>query len=204
MDRVLLVGLIKIELPDHTIRLCDGGFLDVGDEEYSSRDTTFGTIEKVESLEEGVGDEVPAGKLTLLLPSTGAAAALSAPGMQGSRMRFYIAEVDEATGSIVGELDLQADMQADQTIFRAGRGVRKLDMTFVSKLERLFAINEGNTLSPRAHKIVWPDELGEDNATGLSESVAWGVESAPRGSSYSGGGFPGWGGGNLQDFANAY
>jgi hypothetical protein len=77
-------------------------------------------------------------------------------------------------------------------------------MMFVSRLERLFSINEGNSLSPRFHKTVWPGELGEDNATGVGVAVAWGVEGAPRGSTYSGGGVPGWGGTDLQDFMNAY
>jgi hypothetical protein len=204
MDRILFVGLVKIELPDHTILLCDGGFLIVDGEEYSSSDPYFGTIEKLESLEEGVGDEVPAGRLTFLPKSTAAAADLSAPGMQGSRVRFYIAEVDEATGTVIGTPDLRADMQTDQTILRTGRGIRKLEMMFVSRLERLFSINEGNSLSPRFHKTVWPGELGEDNATGVGVAVAWGVEGAPRGSTYSGGGVPGWGGTDLQDFMNAY
>jgi hypothetical protein len=201
MDRILLAGLIKIELPGKTILLCDGGFLDIDGEEYSSSDDDFGTIEKVEALEEGVGDDVPAGRLTFLPKDTTAAATLSAPGMQGSRMRFYTAEVDEQTGMVIGVPDLQADMQADQTIFRVGRGTRKLDMTFVSRIERIFAVDEGNSLNPVFHKTVWPGELGEDNATGLSETVAWGVESPPRGSSYPSG-IPGWGGTGLQDFAN--
>jgi hypothetical protein len=83
MDRILFVGLVKIELPDHTILLCDGGFLIVDGEEYSSSDPYFGTIEKLESLEEGVGDEVPAGRLTFLPKSTAAAADLSGAGHAG-------------------------------------------------------------------------------------------------------------------------
>lgn len=203
MDRVLLVGLIKIELPSRTLRLCDGGFLNVGAEQYSSSDADFGTIGGVESLEEGVGDEVPAGRLTFLPQSNAAAVTLSAPTMQGSRMRFWIAEVDEATGTIVGTPDLQADMQLDLTTLVVGRGTRRLDMNFVSRLERLFKINEGNSLNPRFHKTVWPGELGEDNATGLSQTVAWGVESPPRGSSQPVNA-PGWGGTDLQEIMNAY
>lgn len=201
MDRILLCGLLKIELPSHTIRLCDGGFLKVGAEDYASSDQYFGTIGGLEALSEGVGDEVPGCKVTFLPDSTAAAATLSAPGMQGSRIRFWIAEVDPDTGLVIGTPDQQADMQADRTILKIGRGSRMLEMDMVSRAERLFVKNEGNYLSPEFHKSVWPGETGEDNATGLGTSVAWGVEGPPRGSNYAIGGGGASGGGA---FYNGY
>jgi hypothetical protein len=184
MDRILLCGLLKIELPAHTIRLCDGGFLTFGGEDYASSDQYFGTIGGLEALSEGVGDEVPGSRLTFLPDSNAAAATLSAPGMQGSRIRFWIAEVDPDTGLVIGTPDQQADMQVDRTVLKIGRGTRSLEMDMVSRAERLFVQNEGNSLSPEFHKSVWPGETGEDNATGLGTTVAWGVEGPPRGSSY--------------------
>lgn len=176
MDRVLLVGLMKMELRDtRTIRLCDGGFVVFDSETYRAADDTFGTIGRMDEFEEGVGDEVPAFRLTFLPASGAAVASLSAPGMQGSRTRFWIAEVNPDTGVIVGTPDLMGDMQIDRTILRIGKGKRELDIEFTSTAERLFSINTGNTLSPTFHKYVNPGELGEDNATGLEIAVAWGV-----------------------------
>jgi hypothetical protein len=69
----------------------------------------------------------------------------------------------------------------------------------VSLAEKLFERNIGNSMNSSWHKYVNPGELGQDNATGLTGSVAWGVESAPGGGTTRGGG----GGGNpggLGDF----
>jgi hypothetical protein len=190
MDRIWLTGLMEMQLRDgRTIRLCDGGFVVVDGNLYKSADDTFGTIGSMEGFREGVGDSVPAFKLTFLPASTAAAADISAPGMQGSITRFYIAEVDAGTGLVIGTPDLMFDGQIDQTVLRIGRGRRELDIDFVSTAERLFSINEGNSLNPRFHKLVNPGELGEDNATGLGVSVAWGIEAQQNmtANSYGGG-----------------
>ena len=177
MDIIGLTGLMRMELRDgRVIRLCDGGFIRLGSELFMSSDDTFGVIGSMETFAEGVGDEVPAFKLTFLPASTAAAGDLSAPGMQGSRTRFYIAEYDPNTGVVIGEPDQQFDGQIDRTLLRIGRGKRELDIEFVSTSERLFTLNEGNSLNPRFHKLVNPGEKGEDNATGLGIGRAWGTE----------------------------
>lgn len=184
MDRVLLSGLMKIELRDgRIIRLCDGGFVLWGEEIYRSSDTQFGMIGAMQAMEEGVGDEVPAFQITFLPVSTAAAADLSAPGMQGSRVRIWIAEINPDSGLIIGTPDLQFDGMIDRTVLRVGVRKRELDIEFVSTSERLFTIVEGNTLSAAFHKSVYPGELGEDNATGLGVGVAWGAEAQPGGNS---------------------
>ncbi|KKW92247.1 hypothetical protein [Sphingobium chungbukense] len=184
MDRVILSGLMKIELRDgRIIRLCDGGFVLWGAEIFRSSDTQFGMIGSMQALEEGVGDEVPAFQLTFLPVSTTAAADLSAPGMQGSRARIWIAEINPDSGLPVGTPDLQFDGMIDRTVLRVGLRKRELDIEFVSYSERLFTIVEGNTLAANFHKSVYPGELGEDNATGLGVGVAWGTEAQPGGNS---------------------
>jgi len=178
MERVLLTGFMKMELRDgRTVRLCDGNFFFVDGELYQSSDPVFGTIGSMDVFKEGVGDEVPNFRMTFLPANTAAAAALSAPGMQGSRVRFWIAELDMDTGAVLGTPDLQFDGQIDRTILRIGRGKRELDMELVSTAARMLALNEGNTLNPRFHKLINPGEKGEDNATGLGIGVAWGTES---------------------------
>jgi hypothetical protein len=186
MDRILLAGLMKIELRDtRVIRLCDGGFIDFGAERYRSSDATFGVFGALESYSEGVGEEVPAFRMTLLPPSSSAAADLSSPGMQGSRARFWTAEVDPDLGTVIGTPDLQFDGMIDQTVLSFGMRRLELDVTFVPRAERLFSRNEGNSLNPSFHKRVNPGELGEDNATGIGIGVAWGVE-AQNGGAYAG------------------
>jgi hypothetical protein len=199
LDKQLLVGLAKIELPAYTMRLCDGGFVYFNAEKYTSADASFGSIASLDAFEEQSGDEAPGGKLTFLPKDTAAAATLSQPTYQGSRIRFWLARVVEATG-IIAESELVADMELDTTTLRVGRSSRILEMEFISTAERLFNISDGNVLSPRFHKSVWAGELGLDNATGIPLTVAWGVKGPPRGtaasgSSAGGGGSGGAGGG---------
>lgn len=201
MRAVGLVGLCKIELPAATIRLTDGGFIQWGGELFVSKDSVFGTIASIDELSEGIEAEVPALDMSMIPSSTAAAADLSQPGFQRSRVRFWLAEFDRQTGLLDGTPDLLFDGQIDQTTFRAGREARELTMTIVSTAERLFELNIGNSLSPSFHKSIWPGETGHDNATGLGKPVAWGVEAPPSTSAgyYGGGGFYSSGGGRGAD-----
>lgn len=183
MQTIGLIGLLKIELPDATMRLCDGGFVEFDGETYTSVDPTFGTIASLQALTEGVGEEIPALELSLNPAGDSAPADLSQPGFQRSTVRLWIGEYDVDAGTLTGDPDLLFFGQIDQTVLRIGRSVRDLAMTIVSPLERLFLRNEGNSLSPVFHKSVWPGETGHDNATGLTVAVAWGVESSSGASS---------------------
>lgn len=173
------VGLLKIEFPTRTVRLCDGGFFNWGGETYRAADDVFGTIGSIEELSEGVGDEVPALELVLNVPIETAPGNLVQPGFQNSRVRLWLAQYNPASGAIVGTPRQLFEGQVDQPTLRIGRGRRELQISVVSKLERLFRRNIGNSLNATFHKSVWPGETGEDNATGLSRAVAWGVESPP-------------------------
>lgn len=194
MERIGLTGLLKIELPEHTVLLCDGGFKIWNGDTFRGRDPVFGVIASVEGLEEGVGDEIPALELELAPPTDTAPAELSQPGFQRSSVQFWVAEFDPDTDQIIGTPQLEFLGQIDQTSLRVGRAERTLATTIVSTGERAFARNIGNSLSPAFHKKLFPGELGHDNASGLKVSTAWGVESPPRATG-SGGGAGGGSGG---------
>lgn len=191
---VAITGLLRIAFPTRTVLLCDGGFITWGGETYQSRDAVFGNIASLESLSEGIGDEVPALQLTLQPPGTTPAADLSQPGFQQAAVRLWVAEYDVAIGQVTGTPDLAFVGQVDQTSIRVGRGERALQITVVSTAERLFERNIGNTLSPAFHKSIWgPGELGHDNAIGLKLPIAWGVAAPVRAGGGAGGGFGGSG-----------
>ena len=189
MKQIALTGLLRIELPDRTLRYCDGGFFKFNGETYRSFDDVFGTVGTVEAVKEGIGDIVPAVNMTLLIPDASGVADVSKPGNQKSRVVFTIAEYDVETG-LIQSSNKQFDGQLDQTVFVISRDRKELGITVVSLAERLFEGNIGNTLNSTFHKSVWPGEKGHDNATGLTVDVAWGVES-PRRNGGGGGGFRG-------------
>ena len=94
MDVVTLAGLVKLELRSGTtVRWCDGGVTTHAGESYAAHHAVFGSIAAIEAMTDGIGDEVPALKLTLFPAVAAAAAELAVPGNQGSRLRLWIAEV---------------------------------------------------------------------------------------------------------------
>lgn len=190
MDSICLSGLVEITLTDTTLRLCDGGFVKWGADIFDCEDEIFGSIGGMEGIEEGVGDELPALRMTFLPASVASAAELSRPEYQGCRVRMWIAEVDPSTAEVIGDPSLEFDGQVDMTELVNDIGSRALEMDIVPSAERLFLINEGNTLSPRFHKSVYPGELGEDNAIGVGVGIAWGtaLPSQTYGHGYGGGG----------------
>jgi len=202
---LLLAGLVEMVLPSRTVRICDGGFVNwPGVGLFTSQDSAFGTIESVESISEGLGDDAPGGRLTLLPVSTADASALFQSNAQGSLIRFWLAEVDRQTGLMVGTPDLKFIGMLDSIKLSLGMRERKVEVEFVATAERLFLVREGNVLSPRFHQMAWPGENGFNNATGNSTQVPWGVTGPPRGSSYYYGGYGGGGGGGGGLGLNAY
>lgn len=182
------MGLLEIELPTHTIRVCEGGFIRWGANTFRSSDPVFGPLGSVGELSEGVGEEVPVFELTFLPPGTTPPAQLSQPGYQASPARFWLADYNVASGVLVGTPELQFEGELDQCAIEFGAQQRVVEMTVVSASARLLERNIGNSLNPSWHRSIWPGETGHDQATGLGRQVAWGVEGVRGGSSGGGGG----------------
>lgn len=175
-ELLLMTALLEIELPDHTIRLTDGGFVDwPARGMFSASDDVFGTIESADGVSEGISDEAPGGGLILLPPDLTAAGDLFQVDAQGSPVRLWAAAVNRETGLLIGDPELLFDGLIDTLTVSAGKGTRKVEMQFVSSAERLFLIMEGLALSPRWHQNIWPGEKGLNHATGVGVQVPWGV-----------------------------
>lgn len=180
MNRYLLAGLLQVDLPAHTVRLCDGGSLDWDGDTFTARDSVFGVVQGLTTISEAVGNQLPTFTLSFLPPEAVASADLIDKTFQGSRLRIWTAEVDEDTGLITGDPDLEADMIIDVPTLRWENGVRILEVDCVSAWQRLFDFNEGNFLDGPSHKRIYPSEQGLDNVTGVATTFAWGT-AGPRG-----------------------
>lgn len=198
-DRIMIAAVMKVELPAHTARISEGGVLVVGGETFTSADSVLGTPSSFESLNEGVGDEAPALAITLNPPSGVASSILNDPAVANSRIRIWIAEIDEDDGTEIGDAEQITDLIIDNPLLKFENNARLLEFSCVSYAERLFLTNQGNSLSPSFHEQIWPGEKGLANASGVGRSVAWGASAAPRGSSTAGagGGGGGFGGGGV-------
>ena len=173
---ITLAALMQIELPMRTIRMTDGGFVYWDGHKYDCFDEDFGTIAGAEAFEEKTGDEAPGGKLIFYPPSSAAAASLSQPEYQGSRLRFWLAEIDPQTGTVTGTPELTADLALDTVTLKAGKGTRAAEMEFESAAKRLFMVLRGQALNDRFHQSCYPGEKGMANATGMPRSTPWGAK----------------------------
>jgi hypothetical protein len=187
VDRITLCGLIKVEFPTYTVLISDGGFVEYNGDTYESADAEFGVISGFEVSGTGP-DQAPGGKITFLTPSADAAAQLVSPGFQTSKLSIWLAEVNEATATVIGTPTILTLAQLDRGVVSETMRSREVALEFVSLGERLMTINEGNSLNGTFHKRIFPSELGLDNAIGMSVTVAWGAEAPPRGVT-GGGGF---------------
>lgn len=191
MNRVILGALVRVDLPDHTAYLTDGGYVVVSSQGYSSEDSVLGVVDTFQALTEGVGDEAPAGVLSFLPPDGVASSALIDPTSQGARVRVSIVEVDPDTGEPVDDPEQLADWIIDSPEMVFTEEGRRLDLNCVANAERLFQVNQGNCLSPTFHQRIYPGETGLRNASGVSRTVAWAVNSPPRGTTSGMGGSDG-------------
>jgi hypothetical protein len=180
-QRILLAGLLKVELPGHTARLCDGGSVWFEDELYTARDELLGVLDTAEALTEGVGDEAPAASLIFLPPDSAPAAALNSGANQGARIRAYLVEIDADTGLVIGPGEQLADWIVDYPALTIGEEKRELELACVSSGDRLFQVDRGNSLSPTFHEGIYPGEAGLREASGVSSTFAWGTASPARG-----------------------
>lgn len=198
-DTPLIFGAIKIELPSHTIRLLDGaGVVAFNSETFTGRDDVFGTLEAIDVLSDGVGDEAPALRITLSPSNDAAAATLADPTMQGSAVSLWLGAVDRSTGAVIPDPLLLFFGEVDQPTLTVGKSVRTIEYECVSSFERLFDVDEGMRLADSFHKMVWPGETGLAHVTGITKKIYWGslgpTSSMTVGSSNSGGAFGGGGG----------
>jgi len=183
-----LVGLLKIELPDRDVRLCDGGFITFNSELYTSIDSVLGSIASIDSMDEGGDGAIPALDFSFSPPGPVAISALTAGALQRSDVYLWLAEYDVATNLVVGTPDLLFIGQLDQPSIRASATEYNISISCVSKAEWFFERDIGNGLSATFHKEIYPGETGHDNAAGLVVRQAWGTESPPAAGGYRGGG----------------
>lgn len=180
-QRIILAGFLLWNTPAGDVRLVDGGTLAFNGEQYRASHPVFGAISDFQPINEGVGDEAPAGTLTFSPAPDADPSVINSPDLQGSRIRMWIGEIDGDTGTLTGPPDLMFDSVVDVTRLKLGRGSRQLEVDIVSRAERLFLVNEGNVLSGEFHRSIYAGERGLDNAVAVSTTVAWGVTSQPRG-----------------------
>ncbi len=188
-DAPLVFGAVSIDLPGASVNLLDGaGMLTFAGRTFVGQDDTYGVISDVEDLTDGTGDSAPAFALTLIPSGDASAAALAAPGMQGSPVMVWMGAVNKQTGVPIPDPHLVFIGELDVPTLKADEDGRTLDYEVVSVFERLFEDDESARLSDGFHQSIFPGELGYKFVTGVAQPVYWGVAGTPSAvTTYSGG-----------------
>ena len=191
-----IVGLLRMNLPDHTVRMCDGGFIEFEGVNYTAKDSYLGSLVSVGAMSEGMGTSLPVLDLSFNPPSGSSITLLSVAAMQKSEVRLWVGEYDES--GIVGTPELRFLGFVDQPQIKATRSEFQVSFSVVPNAEWLFERDTGNALSASFQKFLYAGDTGHDQATGLGVEAAWGIAGVPQ----SGGAMTG-GGGYLGTTMNA-
>jgi len=184
--RALVLAFCQMDLKDgRTVGLLTGsGEIKWQNVIFRGRDDVFGTIAAIDPPSDGYGDEAPGMSFTLIPGDTSAAADLSSPAMQGSRVRWWIACLDD-NGFVIANPWLWFEGSLDVPELTLDASARELEIALVSEMEKLFMEEEGRRLSEASHLEVWPGERGFRYMSGLSRSIMWGPGDRPPGLVYS-------------------
>lgn len=194
-DRCIWFVAAKADLPGGvTVRILDAaGEVTWSEGTFTGVDPLFGTINNIENISDGVGDQAPQLNISFLPADDADAAALTNPAYQGSRLRLWLGALNVSTKAVVLDPLLMFDGEIDQPRLEIDASQRGVDMDCVSSFEKLFTDDEGIRLSPANHKEVWPGETGLDDITGIVKQVIWGpgsklTSASPSSSGIGGGG----------------
>ena len=166
--------------PNFALRLLDGaGVLTLFGNTFVGSDQTYGALMSIDSFSDGVGDDAPTMKVTLLPPNNTSMADLAAADVQGSQVSLWVGLVNPATGLPVSDPDLRFIGSVDVPTIQIDKNSKTLELACISSFEQFFRDDEGVRLSDAWHQSVWPGELGLQFVSGVQLQMPWGAD-APR------------------------
>jgi hypothetical protein len=174
-DRPLLFGCVEINLPGYDVLLLDGAAqLMIGSRKFVGRDQTYGVLDTLKGLGDGLGDKAPSVTMGLKVPLSTSLAALLDPAVQGSAVTISFGAIDPWTGLAVSLPKTLLSGELDVPTVTWDANTRDLEYKITTDADRLFATEEGNRLSDSWHQGVWPGELGLAFVTDVETTVPWG------------------------------
>lgn len=182
MDSALLAGLsaaspttvllFRATLPDHEIRLTDGGFVVWAGDLFDGRDEVYGTLGSVEEIEDGADGQATRCAITVLPPSAVAMAQLASPLVQGAPITVHLGAVDRQTGLMIGVPDLLFRGELDYGRLGVGDSW-SLVLECGTEEARQLELNADQRLSDSYHKAIWTGERGLENVTAVKRKIHW-------------------------------
>lgn len=206
MDATLKAGLqgaapttftaVRFDLPGDpvvTVRLCSGGIVAFDSQTFASVDATWGTLDRVEIISDGVETSRTTARLAFLIPNADALASILNLSAQGAPIKVWQGAINRATGAALGNTaELLFEGVIDGGTLLIDQDTRQAIITCTTRSEYQQHAGEEWRLSGAFHKEIWPGELGLDFYN-RPDRVFWRTAS-PRGVIGYGGGGIGSGG----------
>lgn len=166
-----IVHLVTVVLPAATIRWTDGGFVKWGDDFYRAKDATYGVLDSIGEIVDGVDDDASPVEIGIIPPSLESLDDLIAADAQGGVVTIHIGAVDETTGLLIGEPYRLHRGRLDRPVVNMGA------MTLTYEILTAEALglepNEDQRQSDAFHQSIWPGERGYEHQTEGSKKVYW-------------------------------
>lgn len=166
-----IAHLVTVELPEHTIRWTDGGFVRWGADVYRARDARFGVLSSIGEIVDGVDDDASPVEIRVIPPTLESLDDLIASDAQGGVVTIHLAGVDEETGALIGEPYRLHRGRLDRPIVAIGAMILTYEILTAEALG--LEPSEDQRLNDAFHQSVWPGERGYEHQTDGTKKVYW-------------------------------
>lgn len=170
--------LVRLDMAGGPICLTDGGFVvfDAGEGEgpegYTSHHPVYGSLDTVGAIKDGAEAQTTRIDISVLPVSDVAAAALSSPTTQGTRIQWWEGAIDPNSGLLIGVPELKFDGEIDKARFQVSDSW-SLTLECGTQAERQLEPNADWRLNNAFHTLVWPGERGMAFVDGVTRKKEW-------------------------------
>lgn len=161
--------LVRLDLPDETYCLTDGGYAYYDGNYYLGAEPTLGLFVGLSGLTSGMGSQTTRVDIRIAPKSNSAASILGSPSTQGSRVRVWRSAIDRSTGLLIGEPVLRFDGEIDQPRFAVGPNDRTLTIACGTQSARQLEENADWRANHSFHTTRWTGENGMVRVAGITK-----------------------------------
>lgn len=165
------VHLVTVTLADYVIRWTDGGAVPWGANVYTAHDTTYGALDSIGDITDGIDDDASPVSLVIIPPTLASIEDITAADAQGGRVEIHLGALG-TDGLLVSEPYRLHIGELDQPTLRSGRD-RRLEYDIITADARALEPNEEQRQTDSFHQFVWLGERGNEFATDGTKYEYW-------------------------------
>jgi hypothetical protein len=165
------VHLVTVTLADYVIRWTDGGAVPWGANVYTAHDTTYGALDSIGDITDGIDDDASPVSLVIIPPTLASIGDITAADAQGGRVEIHLGALG-TDGLLVSEPYRLHIGELDQPTLRSGRD-RRLEYDIITADARALEPNEEQRQTDSFHQFIWSGERGNEFATDGTKYEYW-------------------------------